>query len=113
MTNETEREELESVWMYKDTLGQWKPFLTERHRQDTIDSGGWEVRKFFCHAAPVDAAVERDAARIAEIHRAVAAIGIVGVIDSYDVIRRSSALDIIADRVGAALAARQQESGHE
>lgn len=61
MTNETKRAWLESVWMYKDTLGQWKPFLTERHRQDTIDSGGWEVREFFSHASPVDAAAERDA----------------------------------------------------
>lgn len=42
--------DVESVWMYKGNDGEWKPFMNEQHRLNTIADGGWDVREFF--AAP-------------------------------------------------------------
>lgn len=43
-------ENVESVWLYKGSDGEWKPFMNEQHRLNTIADGGWDVREFF--AAP-------------------------------------------------------------
>lgn len=47
MLSAVQPHDLESVWMYKGTDGDWKPFMNEQHRLNTIAVGGWEVREFF------------------------------------------------------------------
>lgn len=46
----------EAVWMFKTRQGDWRTFINERHRIDTIASGDWEVREF--HTAPQLAAIQ-------------------------------------------------------
>ena len=113
MTNETKRAWLESVWMYRDTLGQWKPFLTERHRQDAIDSGDLELREFYSYASPVDAAMERDATRYRWLrtHFKFANDSTREIwFDGDTLVDEPSELD---ESIDAAITAQQQESGHE
>lgn len=42
----------ESVWMFKDRQGQWCAFSSDKHRENTIASGEWEVRQFFTTPQP-------------------------------------------------------------
>ena len=44
---ESTPKDAESVWMYKGNDGEWKPFMNEQHRLNTIADGGWDVREFF------------------------------------------------------------------
>lgn len=39
-------DEGDSVWMFKDHDGRWCHFHSEKHRDNTIASGEWEVREF-------------------------------------------------------------------
>ena len=39
--------DVESLWMYKGSDGEWKPFMNEQHRLNTIADGSWDVREFF------------------------------------------------------------------
>lgn len=55
------QEPVASVWMYKDTFGEWKPFLNDQHRIDTISSGEWECTQFFATPQPAASVASGDA----------------------------------------------------
>ena len=56
----------DEVWMFQDDNGKWRPFLSEQHRRDTMDSDRWLVKRFV-PATPPEAATAEAAAHPADI----------------------------------------------
>lgn len=51
-------------WQYKSSFDEWKSFINEKHKIDTIADGGFEVRPLY--ALPVQSSLERKHQRITE-----------------------------------------------